>query len=109
AYMTRIRSAIPHTTARSWDTYTIAICSSTLRSISSWRIRYCVTTYKRVEDPLLRDSVEPRRRLVEHGDRWFADGRHRNRHALLLTARQLMGVAASEVLAQLDPTERLAN
>ena len=48
------------------------------------------------EDAVLGQHVEPGRRLVEHGDRGLAHARHRDRDALLLAARELVGVAPRE-------------
>ena len=48
------------------------------------------------QDAVLGEHVEPGGRLVEHGDRRLADARHRDRHALLLAARELVRVAAAE-------------
>ncbi len=53
------------------------------------------------QDAILREHVEPRRRLVEHGDGRLADARHRNRHALLLPARELVRVATCEARVRL--------
>ena len=63
------------------------------------------------QDAVLGEDVEPGGRLVEHGDRRPADARHRDGHALLLPARQLVRVAAAEtgIRAQLDPLERRAH
>ena len=59
------------------------------------------------QDAILRQHVESRGRLVEHGDGRLADARHRNRHALLLSARELVRVATREarVRSELDPVE----
>ena len=60
------------------------------------------------EDAILREHVEAGRGLVEHGDRRLAHARHRDRHALLLPARELMRIAADEarVRSELDALER---
>ena len=49
-----------------------------------------------LEDPRLRDDVEAGRRLVHHDGRRLADERRRDRHALLLAARELVRIAARE-------------
>jgi hypothetical protein len=60
------------------------------------------------QDPVLGDHVEPGGGLVQHRHRRIADACHRDRHPLLLAARQLVGVAARQprVGAQLDPFQR---
>jgi hypothetical protein len=47
---------------------------------------------EQVEDLRLRRDVEPRRRLVEHEQARTAGERHGDRHALLLSAGELMGI-----------------
>ena len=45
------------------------------------------------QDAILREHVEPGRRLVEHGHRRLADAGHRDRHPLLLAAGELVRIA----------------
>src|SRR5918992_5036722 len=61
------------------------------------------------QDPGLCDDVEAGRRLVQYDERWFADKRHGDRHALLLPAGELVRVAATErvVRWEVNALERL--
>ena len=64
-----------------------------------------------VQDAVLGEHVEAGGRLVQHRHRRLADAGHRDRHPLLLAARQLVGIAVAElgVGAQLDPLQRRAH
>ena len=98
AYMTAIRSATWATTARSCETYTIASPRSRRRRSISSRTRAWVTT----SSPVVGSSS-----TTSGGSQ---DERDRDRHALLLAARELVRVAAQEgvVGGQVDALQRSA-
>ena len=50
-----------------------------------------------LQDARLGDDVEAGRRLVQHDDGWLAGERERDRHPLLLSARELMREPTSEL------------
>ena len=83
AYMTTMRSAIRATTARSCETYTIAIPSSARSRESSVR---CGPGSGRRARWSARRAPRPA----------VADARHRDRDTLLLAARELVRIAAAE-------------